>query len=563
MSSIQMKPPRGAYDAIVITQETDVWADDPYGRSLTPTQEAGIADAGVINSAISLLGLSDTKKIDLFGTFTIREKILIPRSNLIIDGCGSLFQRQVGVNDNEIFSVEGEVGSSISITSTDPVGDKTIALASVVGLVVGQVIDVWELNSEYYHMLNRIEAPLKYGTIGGISVVYPFSALPENITIQNARFLDSTPVGEYTEYAAINCSRAANIHLRNLRFDFQRSCPIVFNYVRDGLIENFFIDGVYVIPTSQPYGILTSMGTSNIVVSNGQIYRATHATTGQMFGDIIYNSIIAVGNPVSDATFSFDGHPYSIDLSYVNCHSRGAPGGFLVNGKNVSISNCSVVSPTNHGVYVSSTASNVDIHGVRVSNINAAGGGGNTRAGFYISGSHGQIHDCKVFQEVLTTPTHQTVAFQFVGNAQDWLVTHPIITDDVAELLYAIYVQGNVSGVHIHGGQTSGTYSKVRQEITASNLQITDFECDDVFVLLGSGNVIKRNKGHLTENSGSSTGTGSEQTIAHSLAAIPTGCKAWIKYLVNGRYITEMIPFDATNVYPTVTSGLAYEWRIE
>lgn len=65
------------------------------------------------------------------------------------------------------------------------------------------------------------------------------------------------------------------------------------------------------------------------------------------------------------------------------------------------------------------------------------------------------------------------------------------------------------------------------------------------------------------KSSGSSTGTGSEQTIAHGLAAIPTGCKAWIKYLVGTRYITEMIPFDATNIYPTATSGLAYEWRIE
>ncbi len=68
---------------------------------------------------------------------------------------------------------------------------------------------------------------------------------------------------------------------------------------------------------------------------------------------------------------------------------------------------------------------------------------------------------------------------------------------------------------------------------------------------------------YITKSSGSSTGTGSEQTIAHGLAAIPRGCKAWIKYLVGSRYITEMIPFDATNVYPTVTSGLAYEWRIE
>lgn len=74
---------------------------------------------------------------------------------------------------------------------------------------------------------------------------------------------------------------------------------------------------------------------------------------------------------------------------------------------------------------------------------------------------------------------------------------------------------------------------------------------------------LKDNVGYLTESSGSSTGTGSEQTIAHSLAAIPVGCKAWIKYLVGARYITEMIPFDATNVYPTVDNGVAYEWRIE
>jgi hypothetical protein len=71
--------------------------------------------------------------------------------------------------------------------------------------------------------------------------------------------------------------------------------------------------------------------------------------------------------------------------------------------------------------------------------------------------------------------------------------------------------------------------------------------------------------GYATENSGSSTGTGSEQTIAHSLAAIPTGCKAWIKIeypIGSGRYITKDIPYDATNVYPTVDNGVAFEWGI-
>ncbi len=76
-------------------------------------------------------------------------------------------------------------------------------------------------------------------------------------------------------------------------------------------------------------------------------------------------------------------------------------------------------------------------------------------------------------------------------------------------------------------------------------------------------NKLYRNVGCPTDASGSDTGTGSEQTIAHGLSAIPTGCKAWIKYLVGARYVTEMIPFDATNVYPTVDNGVAYEWRIE
>ena len=84
-------------------------------------------------------------------------------------------------------------------------------------------------------------------------------------------------------------------------------------------------------------------------------------------------------------------------------------------------------------------------------------------------------------------------------------------------------------------------------------------------VIVNSGGINTRfwkNYGYLTDNTGSSTGTGSEQTIAHSLAAIPTGCKAWITYLVGSRYVTENIPFDAINIYPTVDNGVAFTWGI-
>jgi hypothetical protein len=79
-----------------------------------------------------------------------------------------------------------------------------------------------------------------------------------------------------------------------------------------------------------------------------------------------------------------------------------------------------------------------------------------------------------------------------------------------------------------------------------------------------------RNKPRMTNLSGlskkgSSTGTGSEDPIPHGLAAIPVGCKAWIKIeypIGSGRYITKDIPYDATNVYPTVDNGVAFEWGI-
>ena len=84
-----------------------------------------------------------------------------------------------------------------------------------------------------------------------------------------------------------------------------------------------------------------------------------------------------------------------------------------------------------------------------------------------------------------------------------------------------------------------------------------------------NGNIYVGTHGSLgtiykSNNSGSSTGTGSEQTIPHGLAAIPTGCKAWIRYPISATvYAEKEIRMDATNIYPKVKTGLAYDWRVE
>lgn len=74
---------------------------------------------------------------------------------------------------------------------------------------------------------------------------------------------------------------------------------------------------------------------------------------------------------------------------------------------------------------------------------------------------------------------------------------------------------------------------------------------------------VRRNSTYATENFGSSTGTGSEEPIPHSLTAIPVGCRAWITYKdAGGDYITEFVRFNATHIKVNLDTGIAYTWGI-
>jgi hypothetical protein len=57
---------------------------------------------------------------------------------------------------------------------------------------------------------------------------------------------------------------------------------------------------------------------------------------------------------------------------------------------------------------------------------------------------------------------------------------------------------------------------------------------------------------------GNSTGTGSSQTIAHSLGAAPN----FVSIVPTESGIDEVsgLYVDATNIYVTVTSGIDYNW---
>jgi hypothetical protein len=70
----------------------------------------------------------------------------------------------------------------------------------------------------------------------------------------------------------------------------------------------------------------------------------------------------------------------------------------------------------------------------------------------------------------------------------------------------------------------------------------------------------RNNSGFTTENSGSSTGTGSQQTIAHGLGFTPTPAQiALIAGSATASPYHSAAP-DATNIYVTATTGQAWYW---
>lgn len=63
---------------------------------------------------------------------------------------------------------------------------------------------------------------------------------------------------------------------------------------------------------------------------------------------------------------------------------------------------------------------------------------------------------------------------------------------------------------------------------------------------------------------GSSTGTGSQQTIAHGLGGTPSRVRVYPTGDPAGTTITWGSPSaDGTNIYVTVTNAKAYKWKAE
>lgn len=191
------------------------------------------------------------------------------------------------------------------------------------------------------------------------------------------------------------------------------------------------------------------------------------------------------------------------------------------------------------------------------------------------------------------TTSYPATSVYLYGADSVW-VTKNHIVDSCDPTLDAILVTGNVSdenwwsirafinynwiyqtniakirhGIHFDGAKRSSAIGNTivlggnNPIITSADTKELRIALNDVYPsnalsIAGTLHIVKNNRGYPTENSGSSTGTGGEQTIAHGLVSTPT--KVVITPTASGATISTLYA-DATNIYVTVTINKTYNW---
>jgi hypothetical protein len=169
------------------------------------------------------------------------------------------------------------------------------------------------------------------------------------------------------------------------------------------------------------------------------------------------------------------------------------------------------------------------------------------------------------FQLVTSNTNHHISCVNCYSNRDG---TNDSYADDLRVGFY-LYGRGSfrLTGCAV-GAEVASTRYAIRADSIDPSMNITlinnNFsDCTIANRLIGAGTPIeiwKYNKGFVTEKSGASLGTGSQQTIAHGLAFTPTAQQIG---LFSGSAIAN--PYhsaapDATNIYVTAGIGQAWYW---
>jgi parallel beta-helix repeat protein len=126
---------------------------------------------------------------------------------------------------------------------------------------------------------------------------------------------------------------------------------------------------------------------------------------------------------------------------------------------------------------------------------------------------------------------------------------------------YNLFVGNIISSIPPNGAKYGISEEDANQNNNVISRNVFSGATTGEIHVLGSETIVDGNPGHVTKNSGNSTGTGAQQTIAHGLVAAPTKAILW--NIENGANAYQSASADATNIYITAVINLDYGWEAE
>ncbi len=265
----------------------------------------------------------------------------------------------------------------------------------------------------------------------------------------------------------------------------------------------------------------TTSGTKSVVVQGNVFGSSTHGSSARI------QLLIQSSDTPNFTDFVISNNTFDItETACIHLDNQGVGdiknivivGNMLGNGYGVS---------GKYGVYATATSSG-DIDGLVV-NDNVF----KSYYGLYLNGSVGDINNVIAAGNIVDVSSLFT---RLDGNVGPVL----LLGNNIKSAPYVI--RGTTSGEVLFENNQVGT-------ISGSLLHPTS----------PANTTIRNNQGYATEASGSSTGTGAEQTIAHGLDITPTMVHiSGDASDVNG---FQSSAADATNIYITADNGEAYHWE--
>lgn len=187
------------------------------------------------------------------------------------------------------------------------------------------------------------------------------------------------------------------------------------------------------------------------------------------------------------------------------------------------------------------------------------------------------VLSCKNGVQILGNATKQTNANHFLfGEIDGYNKAAGSIGVDIDEsdtdVFYGVPIGDFVTGIDIDANSNDIWFDQVRMETITDGIVVAGDDCrfsgsvnvsGNKVADTGSGNQFDLRQ-YVVKNSGTSTGTGAEQTIAHGCNFTPTEDEVFLSERTTGGALAiQSSAPDATNIYITATNAKDYNWKIE